>query len=152
MSCTACCFFFLLPLLLAPQTHCQFNNNKTKIYFSSQVATACSPPSATFHANWTLTAGKKNCGNQGKIIKKALKEHNGSSPGNGALWRRCNPLGGQRMSQEFPNPLSSRSTHQSSGWGSFPRRAGGLVFAATQLSLRDGRGCEDVRFIHILRM
>lgn len=40
------------------------------------------------HPNWTLTAGK-NCGNQGKIIKKELKEHNRGSPGNAALWQRC---------------------------------------------------------------
>lgn len=41
--------FFLLPLLLAPQTHSQFNNKKPKIFSFSQATTACSPPSATFH-------------------------------------------------------------------------------------------------------
>lgn len=129
--------FFLLPLLLAPQTHSQFNNKKPKIFSFSQATTACSPPSATFHTNRTLTAGQ-NCGNQGKIIKKELKEHNTCSPGNAALWQRCNPLGGRSMSQEFPNPLCSRNTNQSSGWGSFQSRAGTMAFAATQLSLRDG--------------
>lgn len=44
------------------------------------------------------------------------------SLGNVALWQRCNPLGHQSMSQEFPNPLCSWNINQSSRWRTFPEQ------------------------------
>lgn len=79
--------FFLLLLILAPQTHCQQQENKNLFFF-----TGCycmfTPPQPPFTQIGRKNT-RKNCGNQGKIIKKELKEHNRSSPGNAALWQCC---------------------------------------------------------------
>ena len=49
-----------------------------------------------------------------------------------ALWQRCNPLGCQSMSQEFPNPFRSWNLNQSSQWRTFPEQTRNNGFCDAQ--------------------